>query len=211
MSFVDEVARLQVSEDAQVLLVPLSEQHVPDLQRVASDGELWNLRFTSVPRPEDCLRYVRQALGPHEYGHQAPFVVIDRQTGQVVGTTRYYGAKESPRRVYIGYTFYQQSAQRTHVNTASKLELLRHAFDVCGAQVVAWETDITNLRSQAAIERLGAHRDGILRCHMVRRDGTIRDTVVYSLLAEEWPQTRTHLLERLTRGSEPPSPTKPTV
>jgi RimJ/RimL family protein N-acetyltransferase len=201
VSFLAKLSQFTPSERALVELRPLKDEHVPDLQRAASDGELWNLNVTSVPRPEHCLTYVRAAREIHEYGPQLAYAVFDRKTQSIVGTTRYYGIKEAPRRVYIGYTWYRASAQQTHINTASKLELLQQAFEVADAQVVAWETDCTNFRSQAAIERLGAQKDGILRSHLVRRDGTMRDTVVYSMLAREWPQAKARLQERLARHS----------
>lgn len=181
-----------------VRLEPLTPDHVPALERAAADGELWRIRVTSAPEPGMTASYVEAALRGAREGHMLPFAVVDTQTGEVVGTTRYHDIVPAVRRLEIGFTWYARSAQRTHVNTASKLLLLEHAFDRLGCLTVGWRTDIFNLASQKAIERLGAKRDGVIRGHALRRDGTIRDTVMYSLTAGEWPQTRRHLLYSLS-------------
>ncbi|MFV0282986.1 MAG: GNAT family N-acetyltransferase [Castellaniella sp.] len=182
-----------------VRLVPLSPDHADSLRAAAADGELWNLRITSVPEPEQTGAYIDQALQGLADGHMLPFAVTDAASGQVLGTTRYHDIIPAVARLEIGYTWYARSHQRTRVNTACKLLLLEHAFNTLGAAVVGWRTDNYNYASQRAIERLGAHRDGAIRHHALRRDGTVRDTVMYSLLAGEWAEVRAHLLHQLQR------------
>ena len=183
-----------------VRLEPLSRDHADDLRRAAADGELWNLRITSVPEPDQTEAYIDTALRGLADGHMLPFAVRDLRTDRIVGSTRYHDIVAAIDRVEIGYTWYAASVQRSHVNTACKLLLMTHAFEALGCRVVGWRTDVENLRSQRAIERLGARRDGVLRHHAPRRDGTVRDTVMYSLLAEEWPLVRGRLRARLTAG-----------
>ena len=180
-----------------VRLEPLTVEHGPGLRAAAADGELWNLRVTSVPRPEDTDTYVAQALELQTRGERLPWAVVDAASGRVIGCTSYHDIVPAVRRVEIGYTWYARSVQRSHVNTTAKLLLMGHAFDTLRCNVVGWRTDIFNLASQQAIERLGAQRDGVLRCHALRRDGSIRDTVMYSLLASEWPAARERLNQRL--------------
>lgn len=182
-----------------VILEPLRPEHAQGLERAAADGELWRLRVTSVPEPGAAAAYIDTALEGQEAGHMLPFIVKDAHSGEIIGTTRYHDIIPPVARLEIGSTWYAQSRQRSHVNTACKLLLLRHAFETLGAGVVGWRTDNYNFRSQRAIERLGAHRDGVLRHHALRRDGTVRDTVMYSLLAGEWPETEHHLEYLLSR------------
>lgn len=182
-----------------IRLEPLSLDHVPGLQAAAADGELWNLRFTSVPAPDETRAYVETALAGQAAGHRLPFVVLDAATGEVLGSTSYHDIVPAIARVEIGYTWYAQRVQRSAVNTTAKLLLLTHAFETLGAQLVGWRTDNFNHASQRAIERLGAKRDGVLRHHALRRDGTVRDTVMYSLAAGEWPEVKAHLNWQLTR------------
>ena len=184
-------------------LEPLTLQHEPGLRAAAADGELWNLRVTSVPRPEDTAAYIAQALDMQARGERLPWAVMEEASGRVLGCTSYHDLIPAVRRVEIGWTWYARSVQRSHVNTAAKLLLMTHAFDILGCTVVGWRTDILNLTSQRAIERLGAHRDGVLRSHALRRDGSIRDTVMYSLLASEWPEVRARLSARLQAPSAP--------
>ena len=178
-------------------LEPLSPEHEAGLREAAADGELWTLRITSVPEPERTGAYIEAALQGQAAGTMLPFAVRDLASGRVVGSTRYHDIVAAIDRVEIGYTWYAASMQRTHVNTACKLLLMTHAFEELGCQVVGWRTDIDNHRSQRAIERLGARRDGVLRHHALRRDGTVRDTVMYSLLRDEWPPARERLLSRV--------------
>ncbi|QKV52044.1 GNAT family N-acetyltransferase [Comamonas antarctica] len=186
-----------------VRLEPLTMAHVPGLRAAAADGELWNLRVTSVPRPEDTEAYVAQALEMQARGERLPWAVVDAASSQVLGCTSYHDIVPAVRRVEIGYTWYARSVQRSHVNTSAKLLLMAHAFDTLNCNVVGWRTDILNLASQRAIERLGAHKDGVLRCHALRRDGSIRDTVMYSLLNAEWPAVRARLQARLQQPAAP--------
>lgn len=179
-----------------VRLAPLEAMHVPALAEAGADGELWRLVYTSVPSREEALGYVAEALAMQARGEALPFAVMD-STGTVVGTTRFYHLDPRVPRLTIGYTWYARRVQRTGVNTEAKRLLLAHAFETLGCASVAFETSHLNLQSQAAIERLGAHRDGILRGHLRHRDGSLRDTYVYSILAEEWPQVRERLDARL--------------
>ena len=186
-------------EDHHVRLEPLTLDHVAGLEQAAADGELWNLRVTYVPPPGAMRAYVEAALAMRATGESLPFAVRDKRDGAVAGSTRYYDFKSDVPRILIGYTWYGASRQRTHVNTACKLLLAGYAFDTLGCAAVGWETDILNTRSQQAIERLGAHRDGVLRQHKLRHDGTIRDSVEYSVIAAEWPAMRSRLTPRLAR------------
>lgn len=185
--------------DRGVLLRPLSPDDEAALQAAAADGELWNIRVTSVPTPQETGAYIAQALAMQQAGQRVPFAVIDQASGLVIGSTSYHDILPAVRRLEIGYTWYAQRFQRTHVNTTAKLLLLSHAFDGLGCQTVGWRTDNFNLRSQQAIERLGAKKDGVIRGHALRRDGTVRDTVMYSLSAGEWPEVRAHLQDLLDR------------
>lgn len=182
-----------------VRLEPLSHAHHDGLVAAAADGALWELWFTSVPRPDETAAYIQTALDGQRDGHRAPFVVRDAATARVLGSTSYHDIVPAIDRVEIGWTWYAQSCQRTHVNTSCKLLLLAHAFDTLGCRVVGLRTDNFNVRSQRAIEGIGAKRDGVIRRHQARRDGTVRDTVMFSILAEEWPDVRRHLEARLAR------------
>jgi N-acetyltransferase len=182
-----------------VRLVPLGLDHVAGLQAAAADGELWNLRFTSVPAPHETQAYVETALKSQRDGHRLPFAVLDAITGDVLGSTSYHDIVPAVERVEIGYTWYARRVQRSAVNTTAKLLLLTHAFETLGAKLVGWRTDNFNHASQRAIERLGAKRDGVIRHHALRRDGTVRDTVMYSLTVGEWPEVKAHLNWQLTR------------
>ena len=176
----------------QVRLEPLALQHEAGLRQAVQDGELWKLLFTSAPAPDQVAQYIQAALNT-----RMAFAVVDETTGEIVGTTAFYQPDADIRRVYIGYTWYRQSAWRTRINTTCKYLLLSHAFDTLGCRVVCWETDSLNTRSQAAIERLGAKKDGVLRCHKIRKDGTLRDTVAYSMLREEWAGVKVALVQKL--------------
>jgi RimJ/RimL family protein N-acetyltransferase len=185
-----------------VRLEPMTADHVPGLEAAARDGELWNIRVTSVPAPGETAAYVAAALKGRDQGHMLPFVVVDNASGQVIGTSRYHDIVTAVERLEIGYTWYGKSRQRTHVNTTAKLLLMQHAFETLGAKLVGWRTDNYNYASQRAIERLGANKDGVLRHHAPRRDGTVRDTVMYSLAAGEWPEVKAHLLYQLAKPRE---------
>jgi RimJ/RimL family protein N-acetyltransferase len=182
-----------------VRLEPLGLHHLDGLRAAAADGELWNLRITSVPEPHDTEAYIRTAL---EMGNRVAFAVVDAASDTVIGTTSYHDIMPAIDRVEIGYTWYAKSRQRSHVNTSCKLLLLSHAFDTLGCAVVGLRTDNFNYASQAAIERLGAKKDGVIRHHAPRRDGTVRDTVMYSIVRGEWHEIKSHLHYRLSRHAE---------
>jgi RimJ/RimL family protein N-acetyltransferase len=188
-------------QDEHVVLEPLSLDHVAALEAAAADGELWNLWFTSAPAPGHARAYVEKALQGHADGLMLPFAVREKSSGEIVGTTRYYDFVAELPRLAIGYTWYAKRWQKSHLNTACKRLLLRHAFEVLDCVAVEFHTDHRNLDSQRAIERLGAHRDGVLRAHKRRPDGTLRDTVCYSILASEWSDVDRWLGLRLRRLS----------
>jgi N-acetyltransferase len=183
-----------------VRLEPLAREHRDALAAAAADGALWELWFTSVPRPEETERYIAQALAGLEAGHTLPFVVRELKSGAILGSTRYHDIVREAHRVEIGYTWYARRWQKTHINTACKLLLFAHAFEALDCGVVGLRTDNFNFRSQRAIEALGAKRDGVIRHHQPRRDGTVRDTVMYSVLAAEWRDVKRHLELRLARA-----------
>ena len=193
MAFVEPVSLSQRG----VQLVPLGLEHEDGLRAAAADGELWNLRITGVPEPHETRAYIETALQMRSEGNRFAFVVTDEFSGRVLGSTSYHDILPAVKRVEIGYTWYARSVQRTHVNTTCKLLMMGHAFERLSCHVVGWRTDNFNHASQRAIERLGAKRDGVLRHHALRRDGTVRDTVMYSLAAGEWPEVRAHLLHQL--------------
>ncbi|ABM43670.1 GCN5-related N-acetyltransferase [Acidovorax sp. JS42] len=195
MAFVEPVTLRQ----SGLRLEPLALAHEAGLAAAAADGELWRLRVTSVPEPQDTRAYIETALRMRDEGNRFAFAVLDDATGRVLGTTSYHDILPAVKRVEIGYTWYRQSAQRTHVNTTAKLLMMGHAFDTLGCHVVGWRTDNFNFASQRAIERLGAKKDGVIRGHALRRDGTIRDTVMYSMRSGEWPEARAQLLYLLQR------------
>ena len=188
-----------VQAERGVRLEPLALAHEAGLRAAAADGQLWRLRITSVPEPQDTRDYIEKALQMRAEGHRLAFAVMEEASGRVLGTTSYHDIVPALGRVEIGWTWYAQSVQRTHVNTVSKLMMMRHAFDTLGCALVGWRTDNYNFASQRAIERLGARKDGVLRHHAPRRDGTVRDTVMYSMAAGEWPEARAQLLYQLER------------
>ncbi len=185
-----------------VRLEPMEPGHADALRAAAADGELWNLWFTSVPTPDGVEGYIARALQGYADGHMLPWVVRDLGSGRIVGTSRYHDIVADVDRVEIGWTWYAAAVQGTHVNPACKLLLLAHAFDTLGCGVVGLRTDNFNFRSQRAIEALGARRDGVLRHHFRRRDGSVRDSVCYSILRNEWPDVRHNLEWRLARRRE---------
>lgn len=193
-----------VLEGRGIRLEPLSEQHTDALAAAAADGRLWELWFTAVPTPDKMPGYISDALKGQRDGQMLPWAVRDVATGDVIGSTRYHDIVPALERVEIGYTWYAQSRQRTNVNTTCKLLLLSHAFEALGCKCVGFRTDNFNFRSQRAIEALGAKKDGVIRHHAARRDGTVRDSVMYSILVSEWPDVRRHLELRLTRHQREP-------
>jgi len=182
-----------------VRLEPLTRDHHDALVAAASDGKLWELWFTSVPEPKQTEKYISDALAGREAGHMLPWVVRDLKSDAVIGSTRYHDIVADADRVEIGYTWYAKRFQRSSVNTACKLLLFAHAFEQLGCQVVGLRTDNFNFPSQRAIEALGAKKDGVIRHHLRRRGGTVRDTVMYSVIASEWPDVKRHLGFRLNR------------
>jgi RimJ/RimL family protein N-acetyltransferase len=182
-----------------IRLEPLSPAHADGLAAAAADGRLWELWFTSVPAPEQAGSYIADARNGQEAGHMLPWAVRELTTGEIVGSTRYHDIVPQIDRVEIGYTWYAKRWQRSHVNSVCKLLLLGHAFETVGCHVVGLRTDNFNFASQRAIEALGAKKDGVIRHHQARRDGTVRDSVMYSILAAEWPDVKRHLATRLAR------------
>jgi N-acetyltransferase len=182
-----------------IRLEPLTQDHATALGAAASDGRLWELWFTSVPAPDGMADYVATALTGQQHGDMLPWAIRDLASGAIVGSTRYHDIVPAIDRVEIGYTWYGQSRQRTSLNTTCKLLLLGHGFDTLGCKVIGLRTDNFNFRSQKAIEALGAKKDGVMRHHLARRDGSVRDTFIYSILASEWPDVRRHLELRLAR------------
>ena len=193
-------------EGRGIRLEPLAYDHQDELLGAAADGKLWELWFTAVPEPGQTHDYIASALAGQEAGHMLPWAVRELTSGSIFGSTRLLDIVTAVDRGEIGYTWYAKKWQRSHVNTACKLLLLSHAFDELGCKVVGLRTDSFNFASQRAIEALGAKKDGILRHHQARRDGTVRDSVMYSILLSEWPDVRRHLELRLARHGTPSSP-----
>ena len=184
-----------------IRLEPLTPDHRDGLAAAATDGRLWELWFTVVPSPDMIPAYIDAALAKQKEGVMLPWAVRDLTTGAIAGSTRYHDIVREIDRVEIGYTWYGASWQRTHVNTTCKLLLLTHAFESLGCKVVGLRTDNFNFASQKAIEAIGAKKDGVIRHHQARRDGSARDSVMYSILAHEWPDVKRHLMLRLARGT----------
>lgn len=180
-------------EGNQVLIRPMTLQDKDLLVEAASDGSLWNLWYTSVPTPDKMEFYILTALAEQDEKKSLPFIIIRKKDQKIVGTTRYMNIESVIRRLEIGSTWYAKSSQRTGVNTESKYLLLKHAFESLGCLAVELRTHWINHQSRAAIERLGAKLDGVLRNHRIASDGTLRDTVVYSILNSEWPMVKSHL------------------
>jgi len=185
-----------------VRLEPLSTDHIEPLIFAASSGQLWTLPYTGVPSPDSMPEVVKDALKQRDLGTQLPFAVILKSTAEVVGTTRYYYIQPESRNLSIGYTWYAQHVQRTGVNTECKYLLLRHAFEVMKCISVQWHTDHRNKRSQAAIKRIGAKFEGVLRNHKIMPDGVIRHTHCFSMLDIEWPASKAYLQSRLAYFSQ---------
>jgi len=186
-------------EGAQGMLVPLSRAHHDDLVEAARDGELWNLWYTSVPTPERLADEIDRRLALAKVGSMQPFAIIEKSSRQAVGMTTYMNIDSVNRRVEIGSTWYRQRVQRTGLNTEVKMLLLTHAFETKACIAVEFRTHFFNRQSRAGIERLGARLDGILRQHQIARNGTLRDTCVYSILDREWPSVKAHLEHELDK------------
>ena len=192
----DQAVTLKMNE---IRLEPLDFSHEAGLQAACQDGELWKLRVTSAPHFSDVKEYIELALQQKEKAERFAFAVIDDVNNKILGTTSYHDILPNVKRLEVGYTWYAKRAQRTHVNTTCKFLMLQHAFESLDANVVGLRTDCLNFNSQRAIERLGAKKDGVIRGHVLRKDGTIRDTVMYSILQSEWINIRAHLLHLLDR------------
>ncbi|MGF1835152.1 GNAT family N-acetyltransferase [Photobacterium sanguinicancri] len=184
-----------------VTLIPLKKEHAKALVQAASDGELWNLWYTSIPNEEKVDAYIETALSEKEQGRSLPFVVIDNQTQKVIGTTRYCNADYTNHRVEIGYTWYAKRYQRTAVNTDCKYLLLTHAFENLSAIAVQFCTHWHNQSSRNAIARLGAKQDGVIRNHQKMPNGSYRDTVVFSIIESEWLAVKANLTFKLQLSS----------
>ena len=183
---------------AYVALEPLMHSHVDALQSAVRDGELWQLWYASVPSPDEMARYVDTAIKASINGDMA-FAVRNLKTQQIVGTTRFYNVEPAHKRGLIGYTWYAKSAQGTAINTEAKYLLMQYWFEVKQANAVEFRTHFFNEASRRAIERLGAKQDGILRSHQILKDGSVRDTVVYSIIASEWPAVKNNLHAKLAK------------
>lgn len=187
-------------ESGSVRLEPMTATHAQALVEAANDGKLWELWYTAIPFPDKAAKYVEDALEGQRAGTMLPWVVRDLLTDTIIGTTRYHDINVAVDRVEIGYTWYSESRQRTHVNRTCKLMLLTHAFETLGCQVVGFRTDNFNFRSQAAIAALGAKMEGVVRHFQARKDGSARDTVFFSILRHEWPDVKRHLALKLDRA-----------
>lgn len=187
----------------KLTLRPLSIDDVPALAAAASDGALWEKKTTTVPRPEGFAAYVENALALQEKGLALPFATVVRDGDRVVGSTRYMNIDAANHRVEIGTTWIARSWQRTFVNSHAKFLMLHHAFETLGCNAVELRTHRLNDQSRAAIERLGAKLDGVLRQHMIMPDGSVRDTAVYSILRDEWPVIRDRIESNLSRSDQP--------
>ncbi len=185
---------------ARVMLEPLAPSHADGIARAAADGELWRLWYTSIPGPERTGEWLAAAQDMRARTGAMPFAVIDRQSGDVIGSTRYFNVDTTHRRLEIGHTWYARRAQRTGVNTECKRLLLAHAFEVLGCIAVEFRTHWFNHASRTAIARLGAKQDGVLRNHQLMQDGSRRDTVVFSIIESEWPAVKRHLDFLADRG-----------
>ena len=195
------IRALPVTLEGQgVRLEPLNSSHREGLAAAAADGKLWELWFTSVPEPEQTEAYIAAALQGQKDGHMLAWAVREMETGKIVGSTRYHDIIAAADRVEIGYTWYAKRWQRSHVNTVCKLLLFTHGFEALKCAVVGLRTDNFNFTSQRAIEALGAKKDGVIRHHWPRRDGSVRDSVMYSVIASEWPDVKRHLETRLKRN-----------
>ncbi|MGU3410766.1 GNAT family N-acetyltransferase [Microbacterium sp. M1A1_1b] len=192
-----EIAPAPTLTGDRVTLEPLAHEHADDLRAAVADGDLWRTWYTAVPAPAQVDAEIDRRLAEQEAGRMVPFAVRDRPTGRVVGSTTFMAIDLGNRRVEIGSTFLAKSAQRSGINTESKLLMLSHAFDTWQCIAVEFRTHWHNLQSRTAIAALGAKQDGVLRNHQIGRDGTLRDTVVFSITASEWPTVRLSLAERL--------------
>jgi RimJ/RimL family protein N-acetyltransferase len=177
----------------KIILEPLSLEHSEEIKYAVKDGELWNLWYTTIPSPDKVEDYISKALDMREKSGAMPFIVLEKESNKAIGCTRYFNIDEDNHRLEIGYTWYSKSYQRTAVNTECKYLLLTHAFEKLEAIAVELRTHWHNHKSRAAIARLGAKQDGVLRNHIKSPDGVYRDTVVFSIINLEWPAVKKSL------------------
>jgi RimJ/RimL family protein N-acetyltransferase len=196
MPFIEPVT---LSGPSWVVLEPLGEEHATGLLEAAKNGELWKLWYTGVAGPANFPDYVDAAISMRDQHGAMPFVVRRKADGKIIGSTRYFNVDANNRRLEIGHTWYSRSVQRSGVNTEAKLLLLTHAFETLGCIAVEFRTHWFNFDSRAAIARLGAKQDGVLRNHQLAANGTLRDTVVFSIIASEWDTVKAHLQYQLER------------
>jgi N-acetyltransferase len=189
-------------EGRHVILSPLTMAHAEALVAAASDGELWNSAVTIIPDADGVESYIEAAFTGQSLGKELPFVIINKSSNEIVGTTRFYEIRSNDRAAAIGYTWLARSAQRTSINTEAKLLLLTHAFETWQCRRVELITDVLNEQSRAAILRLGAKQEGILRKHLILRSGRSRDSVVFSIIDSEWPEVRAGLIDKLSKTSD---------
>ena len=189
-------------EGRHVVLSPLTMAHADAVVAAASDGELWKTTLTFIPDSKSIGTYIEAALTGHALGKELPFVIVNKSSGQVVGTTRFYEIRPNDRAAAIGYTWLAKSAQRTPINTEAKLLLLTHAFEAWRCVRIELITDVLNEQSRAAILRLGAKQEGILRKHLILHSGRSRDSVVFSIIDSEWPEVKANLEAKLQRRSK---------
>lgn len=182
--------------DNGITLEALTMAHAPDLSEACKDGTLWETVYTFVPNPQKMAEYINKA---NETADRMAFAVIDEMTGKAIGSTSFYNIMPEAKRLEIGYTWYAKSYWRSRVNTTCKLMLMTHAFETLKYQTIGLRTDIINSQSQRAIERLGLKRDGVIRGDRIRQDGTITDSVVYSMTVNEWPDAKNNLSNKLKR------------
>ena len=193
------IEHLTLTGDQWLTLEPMERRHEPELLEAAKDGELWNLWYTNIASPDAVMCYMDAALKMRDELGAMPFIVRRNSDGKVVGSTRYFNVDAKNRRLEIGHTWYSKSAQRTGLNTEAKLLLLTHAFEKLHCIAVEFRTHWFNFESRAAIARIGAKQDGVLRNHQVSPNGTLRDTVVFSIIASEWPTVKAHLKHELSK------------
>lgn len=185
----------------RVELLPLRAEHAPQLLQAAEDGELWNMKVTVIPGPSTVEQYIATALAGRDAGTVMPFAIVHRETGRIVGSTRFWKIDRQHRKLEIGHTWLSQSMQRSGLNTEMKFLLLRHAFEEMNCVRVQFTTDELNEKSRAAILRIGARQEGIVRHERIMPDGRKRNSVRFSIIDDEWPQVKAMLLEKMSRAS----------
>ncbi|QDO86733.1 GNAT family N-acetyltransferase [Shewanella psychropiezotolerans] len=199
-SRLDSTERSECLSGEYMVLEPLTLEHVPALSLAVADGELWQLWYTSVPHPDEMKSYIETAIAAEQRGEALAFAVRDKRSGELIGSTRICSWDQVNRRLEIGHTWYAKRAQKTGINTEAKLLLLTYAFETLDVMAVEFRTHWHNQASREAITRLGAKQDGVLRNHQILQDGTVRDTVIYSIIDSEWSTVKQHLKHRLQQN-----------